>query len=202
MIGILDYGLGNINSFTNIIRNLNIDSKLVSDLSDFDDCSHLILPGVGAFDNAMQKIRGKNFEESIKFQVLEKQKPLLGICVGMQILGSSSAEGVEKGLNLIDGEIKKIQISNDHKLPHMGWNKIKEIKENKILNEIPEINEFYFLHSYYFEPSNEEDVVATTFYSSNFPAIVNRGKIYGIQFHPEKSHELGRKIIENFLKIF
>lgn len=202
MIGILDYGLGNINSFTNIIRNLNIESKLVSDLSDFDDCSHLILPGVGAFDNAMQKIRGKNFEESIKFQVLEKQKPLLGICVGMQILGSSSAEGVEKGLNLIDGEIKKIQISNDHKLPHMGWNKIKEIKENKILNEIPEINEFYFLHSYYFEPSNEEDVVATTFYSSNFPAIVNRGKIYGIQFHPEKSHELGRKIIENFLKIY
>ncbi|WP_075521053.1 imidazole glycerol phosphate synthase subunit HisH [Candidatus Pelagibacter communis] len=202
MIGILDYGLGNINSFTNIIRDLNVESKLVKNLSDFDDCSHFILPGVGAFDNAMQKIRSKNFEKTIKFQVLEKKKPLLGICVGMQILGSSSAEGVEKGLNLIDGKIKKVKTNNDQKLPHMGWNRIIKIKENKILNKISEKNEFYFLHSYYFESSNEEDIVATTFYSNNFPVIVNRGKIYGIQFHPEKSHELGRKIIENFTQIF
>ena len=120
----------------------------------------------------------------------------------MQILGSSSAEGVEKGLNLIDGKIKKVKTNNDQKLPHMGWNRIIKIKENKILNKISEKNEFYFLHSYYFESSNEEDIVATTFYSNNFPVIVNRGKIYGIQFHPEKSHELGRKIIENFTQIF
>ena len=120
----------------------------------------------------------------------------------MQILGSSSAEGVEKGLNLIEGKIKKIKINNDEKLPHMGWNTISKIKENKILNKIPKKNEFYFLHSYYFETLNEEDVVATTFYSDKFPVIISRGKIYGIQFHPEKSHELGRKIIDNFTQIF
>ena len=202
MIGILDYGLGNINSFTNIIRDLNVDSKLVKNLSDFDDCSHFILP-------------------SIKFNPFSTPSALLlpKICIPTQI--PKSGFFFSKTWNFIvfskflllifcialsnaptPGKIKKVKTNNDQKLPHMGWNRIIKIKENKILNKISEKNEFYFLHSYYFESSNEEDIVATTFYSNNFPVIVNRGKIYGIQFHPEKSHELGRKIIENFTQIF
>ena len=198
MIGILDYGLGNINSFTNIIRDLNVDSKLVKNLSDFDDCSHFILPGVGAFDNAMQKIRSKNFEKTIKFQVLEKKKPLLGICVGMQILSKGSDEGDSDGLNFIDGKFVKFKNSI---CPHVGWNNIELVNNIDLFKGLSDSSYFYFLHSYHLKNIDQKNIITKTKYNENFISAFQKKNIYGIQFHPEKSHLNGKKILLNFFNL-
>lgn len=203
MIGIINYGLGNVKSFLNIYNSLGISCKLVSNKSDFVGVDRLILPGVGSFDFAMERLTQSGLRDMLDHMVMEECKPVLGVCVGMQMMADSSEEGVRSGLGWIRGEIKKITITDyrDYPLPHMGWNTVRQIKANKIFNGIPESNSFYFLHTYYFDAFVKDRIIAKAKYPNDFPVVVNKGNIYGIQFHPEKSHNQGVLILKNFLKV-
>ena len=205
MIGILNYGLGNIRSFSNIYRSLDIPHKIITTNKDLTNITKIILPGVGAFDNAMKKFNQSGLRESVEEMVLNQDIPLLGVCVGLQMLGCSSDEGKEKGLGWIDASIKIFDTSNiTHatKLPHMGWNTI-EIKSNNelLFKNLNSKDRFYFLHSYYFECENNDNIIAQTNYGLNFTCAVKLNNIYGVQFHPEKSLKNGEKLLHNFSQL-
>lgn len=200
MIGIIDYGVGNIKAFANIYKNFDMPFKIVQNKDDFKDVTKLILPGVGSFDHAMTSLQNSGMREKLDELVLRDKLPVIGICVGMQMLAKSSDEGEVDGLGWIDAEVKKfdkLKIVNAP-LPHMGWNSLN-IKENKqIVSNLDIDPKFYFLHSYYFECKNKEDVIATATYGEEFECIVNHNNIYGIQCHPEKSHHNGMNLLKNF----
>lgn len=200
MIGIIDYGVGNIKAFANIYKNLNIPFKIVKNISEFENITKLILPGVGSFDHAMTSLENSGMREKLDELVLEKKIPVIGICVGMQMLAKSSEEGTLNGLGWIDGIVKKFDKSKikNAPLPHMGWNNLKIEKKNKIFDNLEENPRYYFLHSYYFECENKEDVIATATYGEKFDCMINHKNIYGIQCHPEKSHHNGMKLLKNF----
>ena len=204
MIGIIDYGLGNIRAFANIYKKLNIDHRIVSKISDLNGVERIILPGVGAFDYAMECLNKSGMRESLDDFVLNKKVPIIGICVGMQILADTSEEGKLKGLGWIDGVVKKFdksKLSKKAPLPHMGWNNIKIVKENPLSGKLHLNPRLYFLHSYYFCCNNPENVLATSSYGEEFACIVNSGNVYGIQCHPEKSHNNGIQLLKNFAEI-
>ena len=203
---IVDYGLGNIQSAINSVKKAlsseNSNNNIVEKTSDYKfikDASHIILPGQGAFESCikgLQKLDG--MIDELQNQVLVKKKPIFGICVGMQLFATKSFEnGEHNGLNWIKGNIIKIQ-SKKNVLPHMGWNKLNNIKQHAILSGV-ENEHFYFVHSYYFMPQKEENILAYTDYDTNFPSIVNEKNIFGTQFHPEKSSKAGIKLLSNFL---
>jgi len=200
MIGIIDYGVGNIKAFANIYKNFDIPYKVVKNIEDLKDITKLILPGVGSFDHAMQSLQNSGMREKLDELVLEKKLPVIGICVGMQMLAKSSDEGELPGLGWIDGVVKKFDKTKiiDAPLPHMGWNSlnIKDLK--KLVEKLDDDPRFYFLHSYYFECNDKNDVVATANYGEEFECIVNHDNIYGIQCHPEKSHHNGMQLLKNF----
>lgn len=200
MIGIIDYGVGNIKAFANVYNFLNLSFKIVKNSSEFENVNKLILPGVGSFDHAMASLQNSGMKEKLDELVLEKKLPVIGICVGMQMLAKSSDEGVLKGLGWIDGIVKKFEKSKiiNGPLPHMGWNTLELKKENKIFDNLKSNPRFYFLHSYYFECQNKEDTIATTIYGEEFDCIINHENIYGIQCHPEKSHYNGIQLLKNF----
>lgn len=200
MIGIIDYGVGNIKAFANIYKNLNIPFKIVKDISEFENITKLILPGVGSFDHAMTSLENSGMKEKLDELVLEKETPVIGICVGMQMLAKSSEEGTLNGLGWIDGIVKKFDKSKikNAPLPHMGWNNLIMEKKNKIFDNLEENPRYYFLHSYYFECENKEDVIATATYGEKFDCMINHKNIYGIQCHPEKSHHNGMQLLKNF----
>ena len=200
MIGIIDYGVGNIKAFANIYKNLNIPFKIVKNISEFENITKLILQGVGSFDHAMISLQNSGMREKLDELVLEKKIPVIGICVGMQMLAKSSEEGTLNGLGWIDGIVKKFdksKIKNDP-LSHMGWNNLIMEKKNKIFDNLEENPRYYFLHSYYFECENKEDVIATATYGEKFDCMINHKNIYGIQCHPEKSHHNGMQLLKNF----
>ena len=196
MIGILDYGLGNIKAFGNIYKNLNIEYKFISKKNDFDGVTKIILPGVGAFDYAMSKLNSSGLRDELEKKVLEEKLPVIGICVGMQMLAKRSDEGKLEGLGWIDGVVRKFEDKKDLPLPHMGWNSIKVSKESLLLKDLDN-SFFYFLHSYYFD-TDEDKVLAKASYIDEFDCIVNVDNIYGIQCHPEKSHHFGINLLKNF----
>ncbi len=200
MIGIIDYGVGNIKAFANVYNFLNLPFKIVKKSSEFENVNKLILPGVGSFDHAMTSLENSGMKEKLNELVLEKKLPVIGICVGMQMLAESSDEGVLKGLGWINGIVKKFEKSKiiNGPLPHMGWNTLELKKENKIFDNIQSNPRFYFLHSYYFECKNKKDTIATTIYGEEFDCIINHENIYGIQCHPEKSHYNGIQLLKNF----
>lgn len=200
MIGIIDYGVGNIKAFTNIYKNLNIPFKIVKDISEFQNITKLILPGVGSFDHAMTSLENSGMKEKLDELVLDKKMPVIGICVGMQMLAKSSEEGTLNGLGWIDGIVKKFDKSkiNNGPLPHMGWNNLNIEKKNKIFENLEENPRYYFLHSYYFECHNRDNVIATATYGEKFDCMINNENIYGIQCHPEKSHHNGMQLLKNF----
>jgi len=205
MIGILDYGLGNIRAFSNIYKSLNISHKIITKKNELKDIEKIILPGVGAFDDAMNKFNQSGLKNPVKEMVLNQGIPLLGVCVGLQMLGRSSDEGKEKGLGWIDADIKIFHTSNiTHatKLPHMGWNTI-EIKSNNelLFKNLNSKDRFYFLHSYYFDCDNQNDIIAQTHYGVNFTCAAKLNNIYGVQFHPEKSLKNGEKLLYNFSQL-
>lgn len=200
MIGIIDYGVGNIKAFTNIYKNFDMQYKIVKCRDDFIDVTKLILPGVGSFDHAMTSLQNSGMREKLDELVLRDKLPVIGICVGMQMLAKSSDEGEIDGLGWINADVKKFDTSKivNAPLPHMGWNSLN-IKENKqIVSNLDIDPKFYFLHSYYFECKNKDDVVATATYGEEFECIVNHDNIYGIQCHPEKSHHNGMHLLKNF----
>ncbi|MEO6731749.1 MAG: imidazole glycerol phosphate synthase subunit HisH [Ferruginibacter sp.] len=204
MIALIDYGVGNIRAFTNIYKKLGIPVKIAQSIDDLTDITKLILPGVGAFDHAMKQLNQSGMRKRLDELVIESKVPVVGICVGMQMLAHASDEGKFPGLGWLDASVKKFdgdKISYSTHLPHMGWNDVKHVKENDILKGLEKDAKFYFLHSYYFHCNNSSDIIATTDYGIEFSCAVNRNNIYGVQFHPEKSHEFGIRLLKNFANL-
>ena len=201
MIGIINYGLGNIQSFLNSYRLLGIKSCSVSNISDLNKCDHLVLPGVGAFDEAMIRLKSSNLINSIEKLVFDKNIPILGICVGLQIMARRSEEGKTKGLGWLDGDVKLIKKTENLPLPHMGWNKILINKNDVSILEGTHDKSFYFLHSYCLKMDSLDGIIATSEYGDLIVSAVNKNNIYGCQFHPEKSHSAGLKVLENFASV-
>lgn len=202
MIAIIDYGLGNIKAFANVYKRLNIPFRIASELADLDGASKIILPGVGAFDHAISMLMKSGLKDKLDELVLDRKIPVLGICVGMQILANSSEEGVMDGLGWVAGHVKRLfspdADSSRFPLPHMGWNSIEIVKDDRLFHAMEENPRFYFLHSYYFECENEQDSIACADYGKRFTCIVKREHIYGVQCHPEKSHHNGVALLKNF----
>ena len=204
MITIIDYGVGNINAFINVYKRLNISTKIARTVEDLEDAQKLILPGVGHFDHAMSEFIKSGMREKIDDLVLVKKIPVLGICVGMQMMGNCSDEGKLDGLKWIDTVTKKFNINEMGtftQLPHMGWNDLHVNTFNPLFNGLEKNAIFYFLHSYFFECNNSEDIVAYTEYGTKFTCAANHKNIFGIQFHPEKSHHYGEILLNNFANL-
>ncbi len=204
MITIIDYGSGNIRAIANIYDKLKIRYVIAKRPEDVIGAKKLFLPGVGAFDETISKLDSIGFREVLDKEVLINKIPIIGICVGMQILAESSEEGQLQGLGYIKGRVKKINksiLQQKPKLPHLGWNSIEIKRNNLLLNNIDPDFGFYFLHTYYFECQNEMDIISTTYYGEPFASAINNGNVYGVQFHPEKSHHNGVNLLHNFAKL-
>ena len=201
MITIINYGSGNIRAIGNIYERLNIPYKIANFPEEVIGAEKIILPGVGAFDETIFMLDKSGFRAVLDHEVLINCIPVLGICVGMQILAKKSEEGSLPGLGWINGEVKKIDktlLISKPKIPHLGWNSVCVSQINKLFQEVDEEQGFYFLHSYYFECENGSDIMSTTVYGKNFASSVNHKNIYGVQFHPEKSHHNGMNLLKNF----
>jgi glutamine amidotransferase len=203
MIGLLDYGMGNLSSVSNALDYLGIDNQIVNTPETFSDISRLIIPGVGSYSKAMDNINTNQYLKEIKdFEA--SGKPILGICLGMQLLSFIGTEPYRvKGLELINGEVTIFPQNIGIRIPHVGWNGINLVNEHPILEGVKLSADFYFVHSYYFSQAKSNNIIASTNYGIDFPSIIcNDSKnVIGIQFHPEKSQKQGLKILENFSKI-
>lgn len=200
MISIIDYGAGNLKSVEKALRYLNVDSKVTFDSDEINKSDGVILPGVGAFPMAMESLKKRGLDKVI-LDIAKEDKPFLGICLGMQMLFDVGEEIEEtKGLGIIKGRVREIY--GDVKIPHMGWNSLIINKRNKLFEGIPDSSYVYFVHSYYAEVENKEDLNAYSEYGDiDITAAVSCGNIYGLQFHPEKSGDLGLKILKNFVDL-
>lgn len=204
MISIVDYGLGNIQAIANIYKRLGIAYSVAHSSADLAEADKFILPGVGAFDWAMRLLNASGMREHLDELVVGRQRPVLGICVGMQILARRSDEGAMAGLGWIDGEVKKFDetaFTQKTHLPHMGWNDVVPREAGGLFEGLERDARFYFLHSYYFAPRNEQDRLATTDYNGAFASSVRSGNVFGVQFHPEKSHQWGIRLLKNFAEV-
>ena len=201
MIAIIHYDAGNLKSVEKALIHLGYECIITRDAKEILEADRVILPGVGAFGDAMAKLRKYGLVDIIK-QVVEKNTPFMGICLGLQLMfeKSDEAPGVE-GLGILPGKIVAIPPKEGYKIPHMGWNSISINKKSRLFKDIPEQSYVYFVHSYYLEAENEEDVAATTDYVANIHASVERGNIFACQFHPEKSGDVGLKILKNFCEL-
>ena len=198
-IKIIDYGMGNIQSVKNAFELFNSKVEIISDPSNIKNADGIILPGVGAFSNAVKNLRERKLIEPLKEAVINKKVPLLGICLGMQLLADKSEErGNNEGLSFISGEIRKIPHKEGLRLPHIGWNEVTIKKKEPLFKNIIDKGSFYFVHSYRFE-CDDEFVVATTDYGQKINAVVRKENIFGIQFHPERSQRKGLRILANFI---
>jgi glutamine amidotransferase len=204
MITIVDYGVGNICAFQNVYKRLNIATRVAKSVHDLKDVSKLILPGVGSFDFAMDQLNASGMREKLDDLVMVEKLPVIGICVGMQMMGNYSEEGNREGLKWIDSEILRFDeklINHRVKLPHMGWNDVTPINNHRLFYKLEQEAIFYFLHSYYIKCNNREESIAFSNYGLTFSAAVNKNNIYGVQFHPEKSHIYGEQLLLNFAKL-
>lgn len=200
MITILDYGLGNILAFSTTYRRLGIPVRVAKNSADLTDVQKLILPGVGAFDLAMTLFQQSGMREVVDQLVLEQHVPVIGICVGMQMMAGSSEEGNLQGLGWIPGRVRRFS-QPDIQLPHMGWNDVTPRQASPLFNELEQGARFYFLHSYYYESDHSAHVLANSEYGSEFACAVQNGNAYGVQFHPEKSHHYGEQLLKNFAEL-
>lgn len=201
MIHIIDYGLGNLVSVKNMFKKLGIEAVITDDVKEIEKSEKFILPGVGAFDNGMNLIREKGLLEVLNKKALIDKIPVLGICLGMQLLTKSSEEGKEKGLGWVDAQTVRFNFPDKTlKIPHMGWDFISVKKENKLISTEGK-KRFYFVHSYYVQSNNTSDIIATCNYGQEFTCVINHENIFGAQFHPEKSLKFGMEVLTNFAKI-
>lgn len=197
-VAIVDYGMGNLKSIYNALLSLGTEPVIVRDSSSFDDFSHLVIPGVGAFKHAMDNLVSRGLDAQVK-QFAGSGRPVLGICLGMQLLASTGSEPkVCDGLDLITAEV--VPFSNiTERVPHIGWNAIEIVNESYILEGVKEGVDFYFVHSYYCSKVSPDNIIATTNYGIDFPSIIAKDNVVGVQFHPEKSQKNGLKILSNFI---
>lgn len=199
MIYIIDYGLGNLGSIQNMIKRVGGESKIIDNPNQLTNPTKIILPGVGAFDTGMKKLNENNWISVLNNEVLVNKIPVLGICLGMQLMTNSSEEGNLKGLGWIDANVKKfIFDNNSYKIPHMGWNRVKVAKDSYLF-DITESNKFYFVHSYYVETNNPSDNLLYSNYGNEFVSAFQKENIIGLQFHPEKSHKFGINLFNKFI---
>lgn len=203
MISIVDYGSGNIRAIGNIYDRAKIKYQVVATAEELSKASKIILPGVGAFDETMAKLNESGLKAVLDQKVLKELTPVLGICVGMQIMANSSDEGNESGLGWIPGKVKLFDttILQKPKIPHLGWNSVEIVKDTGLLKGVDCEQGFYFIHSYYYEVDDNTHTMTNTFYGDNFTSSISKGNIYGTQFHPEKSHNNGMRVLTNFANL-
>ena len=204
-ISVIDYGIGNSASIINMVHKAGGQASLCSSPECLESTSAIILPGIGSFDNGMDKLKETGFLDVIENKVFDEKKPFLGICLGMQLLFESSEEGQKKGLGWLRGEVIKFDFSSLdlaqlHKVPHMGWNIVRPINFNNLYAGLEGKPRFYFVHSYHVQCSDASDILATSQYGYEFTCSVRHNNIWGAQFHPEKSHRYGVQFFKNFLK--
>lgn len=198
MIAIIDYKIGNVKSIYNMLKKIGLKSIITADIEEIKKCDKYILAGVGAFDYGISNLKNADFFTTLEEEVLVNKKPILGICLGMQLLTHSSEEGTKKGLGWIDAYTKKFNLEDKSlAIPHMGWNRVKVVDNKSIFNSLQE-NRFYFVHSYYVECVNQSNILGLCSYGQDFVCSINYNNIYGVQFHPEKSHKFGMQLLENF----
>lgn len=201
MVGIVNYGLGNLGSIQNMLKAIGEKSIISFDIKELRKCDRFILPGVGAFDSGMNKLNESGLVEFIKDIALNEQKPILGICLGMQLLGRSSEEGTLPGLGLIPFDNIRFRLDDtDLKVPHMGWDVVTFKQDNPLMKNLEGTQRYYFVHSYHAKCDSAENVLMTCDYGYEFSAAVVKDNIMGVQFHPEKSHNFGMAILRNFVK--
>lgn len=203
MIAILNYGMGNLGSMANMFRYLGIDAVITSSPDVLADASHLILPGVGSFDAAMEKLASQtDLIPMLTDLVMNKGLPTLGVCLGMQLLLESSEEGASQGLGWIQGRVRKFASSQTLKVPHMGWNDAQVASKGcRLTKGLPETTRYYFVHSFYAEPAEPSSVMFRTEYGAKFASGVFKDNVFGVQFHPEKSHRFGMALLKNFASL-
>jgi glutamine amidotransferase len=199
LIGVIDYDIGNIMAVVNMFQRLGQGCKLIRNAEDFEQVDRFILPGNGAFDSCMLNLHKSGLIPFLEKEVLQLGKPLLGICVGAQMLGLSSAEGEESGLGWLDMQTERFPELPNLRVPHMGWNSVVPVNnEHLLIQNIKSDTRFYFIHSYYMKPKNSSDILLTAHYGIDFTAGVAHGNIMGVQFHPEKSHRFGKDLLASY----
>lgn len=205
MIIIVDYGVGNLLSIKNMFKRIGVNADITGNEDLIQSANKLILPGVGHFDYGMQHLRSSGLVEILEDQVITKRKPILGICLGVQLMTESSEEGNAKGLGWIKGKtvaFNKNGLISGQKIPHMGWTEVKAFQKSKLFTNMYEDPRFYFVHSYHLMLDEESDVLAKANYGYDFTVGIEHDNIVGVQFHPEKSHKYGMKLLENFVKYY
>ncbi|PYT00005.1 MAG: imidazole glycerol phosphate synthase subunit HisH [Acidobacteria bacterium] len=193
---IVDYGTGNLNSIKRTLDRVSVDSKISSLAEEIRAADKIILPGVGHFGNAMSALNELGLIDALNDAVLEKRTPILGICLGMELMAKRGDEGNVAGLSWLDAEAVRFDI--EEKVPHMGWNQIAVKKDSPLMNGIAEDSEFYFAHSYHLSLNDPADALTETLYGIAFPSAIAKDNIFGVQFHPEKSHDAGARLLKNF----
>lgn len=203
MISVIDYGVSNLGSMLNMLRKVGARAELVSTAEALDRAEKIILPGVGAFDNGIAALRERGLIASLKKKALQDKVPLLGVCLGMQLLGLGSEEGSTEGLGLIDATCQRFRFAQDseHKVPHMGWSLLTQRRASPLQRGLDAATRFYFCHSYHLVCADPADVLASAGYGAEFVAMVQHDKVYGVQFHPEKSHRFGMALLHNFAEL-
>lgn len=204
MIHVVDYGLGNVQAFLTLCKRLGFEATRARTAADLAGASKIILPGVGAFDHAIELLDQSGMRPSLEALVLQDKVPVLGVCVGMQILASSSDEGRLPGLDWVPGKVRAFRANEQSAslpLPHMGWNDVQPRPEAPLFAGLEFDARFYFLHSYFFECETPSHVAAVAAYGFDFSCAVSAGNVYGVQFHPEKSHHFGAKLLKNFAEL-
>lgn len=200
-IVIVDYGMGNLGSIFNMFKKVGVKSLVSGAIADIETADQLVLPGVGAFDNGMRNLEERLLIPVLNRKVIEEKTPILGICLGMQLLSQESEEGTLPGLGWIDAQTRRFRFEGDQsdlKIPHMGWNIAHGRADSALFGGLSESPRFYFVHSYHVVCRDEADVLATTNYGGTFTSAVARGNVMGVQFHPEKSHRYGMALFQNF----
>ena len=203
MIVVIDYGINNSSSVARMIQKVGGSVKIATFPEDLDGASKIVLPGVGHFDEGIKLLNDSGFSDSIKNCVLRLKMPILGICLGMQLFCESSEEGTRKGLGLIPGKVLHLSDTSreDLKIPHMGWNTLEITRPNRLLNDFSDEQRFYFVHSYYVQLSSPELSIASTTYGAKFCSAFEVDNIFGVQFHPGKSHRFGINLMSNFVDL-
>ena len=202
MITIVNYGVGNLGSMLNMLKRIGTNASIENDVTGIKKAKKIILPGVGSFDNAMSRINNiDGLRQILTKKALEEKVPILGVCLGMQLLTRSSEEGELAGLGWIPGCTKRIPFVGNHKIPHMGWNLVLSKTKNKLTEGLESKTRFYFTHSYYVELDDDKNSIMKTNHGIEFNSVIAMENIFGVQFHPEKSHKYGMRLLENFARI-